>query len=134
MNLSKQEIVDCSPTGGCDGDWFAPTCDYIIEHQGLHNTADYQYLYEDQPQTCRRIDAERTGNILNYGRVQSGDEEAMKMALNLFGPLFVVISVGEVFQNYESGIIDIPNCSKDTDHAVVIVGYGNENGQDYWCM
>jgi hypothetical protein len=74
------------------------------------------------------------GNILSYGRVQPGDEEAMKIALNSFGPLFVVISVGDIFRNYESGIIDIPNCSKATHHAVVIVGYGTENGQDYWCM
>jgi C1A family cysteine protease len=135
INLSKQEIVDCSTgTFGCHGGWFADTCDYILEQQGLYDSTDYQYLYETEAQTCRSINAERIGSIVSYGRVTRGDEEAMKIALNSFGPLFVVISVGDDFYNYESGILDIPNCSKSTDHAVVVVGYGTEDGQDYWLI
>jgi len=135
INLSKQEIVDCSPdTFGCQGGWFAPACDYIMEQGGLHNAADYEYAFEAEALTCRAVDEERTGNIQSYGRVAPGDEEAMKTALAEFGPLWVTISVGDVFYNYESGIIDIENCSKRTDHAVVVVGYGNEDGQDYWLI
>jgi hypothetical protein len=100
--------------------------------QGVHKAA--VYLYKKQKQTCLKVNAERKGQILGYERVQPNNEEAMKIALNRFGPLFVVISVGKKFIEYASGVLDIPNCSKATDHAVVIVGYGTENGEDYWCM
>jgi C1A family cysteine protease len=135
INLSKQEIVDCSPnTFGCHGGWFAPTCDYIMEQGGLHSAADYEYIFEAEAGTCRAVDAERTGSIESYGRVEPGDEEAMKIALAEYGPLWVTISVGNEVYYYESGVIDIDDCSKRTDHAVVIVGYGSEDGQDYWLI
>jgi hypothetical protein len=35
---------------------------------------------------------------------------------------------------YKSGIYDDPNVSQNIDHAVVVVGYGSENGKDYWLI
>jgi len=35
---------------------------------------------------------------------------------------------------YKSGIFDSPCCEAPIDHAVVIVGYGTEDGQDYWLV
>lgn len=40
----------------------------------------------------------------------------------------------EEFSAYKSGIL---NCCTDiisTNHAVLAVGYGSENGQDYWLV
>jgi len=36
------------------------------------------------------------------------------------------------FAFYSNGIIDVPCNGKGIDHAVVVVGYGTENGIDYW--
>ena len=34
-----------------------------------------------------------------------------------------------------SGVYDEPNCSPyRVDHAVLVVGYGTENGKDYWLV
>jgi cathepsin L len=39
------------------------------------------------------------------------------------------------FQNYASGIYYEPRCSCNrVDHAVLLVGYGTANGQDYWIV
>lgn len=39
-----------------------------------------------------------------------------------------------VFQQYTSGIFDSPGCGTQLDHATLVVGYGSENGQEYWIM
>jgi len=39
-----------------------------------------------------------------------------------------------VFQQYTSGIFDSTACGTSLDHATLVVGYGSENGQDYWIM
>jgi hypothetical protein len=63
----------------------------------------------------------------------------MKQALITYGPLAAGVCVTTDFQFYgpsqqsgSSDIIDIPSCPKETNHAIAIVGYGTENGQDYW--
>jgi len=35
---------------------------------------------------------------------------------------------------YSSGILDDPECPTQIDHAVAMVGYGNEDGKDYWIV
>ena len=35
---------------------------------------------------------------------------------------------------YVSGILDDEACGEEIDHAVTIVGYGSEEGEDYWLV
>jgi hypothetical protein len=65
----------------------------------------------------------------------------MKQALSTYGPLAAAVHTTSDLQFYgaskserATNILDIPLCSKQVDHAIVIVGYGTENGKDYWCM
>ena len=39
-----------------------------------------------------------------------------------------------VFQQYTSGIFDSSSCGDTLDHATLLVGYGSENGTEYWIM
>ena len=39
------------------------------------------------------------------------------------------------FQFYYDGVLNVPYCSSTTmSHALVVVGYGTLNGQDYWLV
>ena len=38
------------------------------------------------------------------------------------------------FQFYKSGILDSTKCGTTLDHGVVVVGFGEDNGQEYWTV
>ena len=58
----------------------------------------------------------------------------MKAALEK-GPLAVAIEADKfVFQTYKSGVLSSSKCGTNLDHAVLAVGYGSEDGQDYWLV
>ena len=58
----------------------------------------------------------------------------MKSALAQF-PIAVAIDAAQAaFSYYSGGIFDYSACGKSLDHAVLLVGYGSENGQDFWIM
>lgn len=50
------------------------------------------------------------------------------------GPIGVYVqTLGNSFKAYGGGIFD-GACSTEYDHACTAVGYGNENGTDYWIL
>ena len=38
------------------------------------------------------------------------------------------------FMHYESGILNTKTCGTDLDHAITAVGYGAENGKNYFIV
>ncbi|KAL6295639.1 hypothetical protein ACE6H2_003781 [Prunus campanulata] len=71
--------------------------------------------------------------IDDYTDVPSNDEEQLLQAV-ASQPVSVGISGSDMaFQLYSKGIFNGP-CSTSLDHAVLIVGYGSENGVDYWIV
>ena len=40
----------------------------------------------------------------------------------------------DLLRFYEGGIIDSPFCGTDLNHGVNLVGYGTENGVDFWIV
>jgi C1A family cysteine protease len=51
------------------------------------------------------------------------------------GPVAVSIEADtSVFQSYSSGILDSTACGTYLDHAVLVTGYGVENGKEFWMV
>ena len=49
----------------------------------------------------------------------------------------IAFEVTDDFFNYESGVYSNPQCQQDPEHvnhAVLIVGYGSENGKNFWIV
>ena len=56
------------------------------------------------------------------------------MAAVAKGPVSVAIEADQLkFQFYRSGVIT-SGCGNKLDHGVLAVGYGNDNGQDYFIV
>jgi len=51
------------------------------------------------------------------------------------GPLVGLLNgASDPFQMYRGGILDDVKCTNVQDHAIVIAGYGEENGVPYWLI
>ena len=73
-------------------------------------------------------------NVSGYSFVTADNVTQMKSALAQ-QPLAVSIEADKyVFQAYSSGILDSTKCGTRLDHAVLTVGWGTENGQEYWLV
>jgi len=51
------------------------------------------------------------------------------------GPVSVTVEADRrVFQHYTSGVLDSWFCGTSLDHAITAVGYGTEDGKDYYLV
>lgn len=74
-------------------------------------------------------------SINTFHELEELSERALLDAVGTVGPVSVAIASHQpIFRNYQSGIINDPSCATDADHEVLVVGYGTENGQDYWII
>merc|ERR1719356_1045059 len=71
--------------------------------------------------------------MTGWETLPKNEYKPLATALAFKGPVAVSVAAGTWF-NYESGILN--NCEKDAviDHAVVAIGYGEENGNKYWVI
>jgi cathepsin L len=135
--LSVQQIIDCSfsyGNEGCNGGLPDNAFQYVIANKGLDTWASYPYTALTG--TCHFNPANvGSCNVLGYKDVTSGDENALVNAINL-EPIATAIDASHTsFQLYSSGVYYEPDCSStQLDHGVLIIGYGNQNGQDYYLV
>lgn len=134
ISMSEQQIVDCDDQeGGCGG---GSPPDAIDWTKTVNVCQEQSYPYESGSTgsrgSCRSGGCTvilSTGSIWGHYSVPS-DENSHISAL-LQRPLSIVVAVGGSFQNYGSGILhDCPQ--GQTDHAILMVGYGYLNGTPFW--
>ncbi|KAG7467762.1 cathepsin L1-like [Solea senegalensis] len=137
VSLSEQNLVDCSKpygTYGCSGAWMANAYDYVVNN-GLQSTSTYPYTSVDT-QPCYYDGRLAEAHIKDYRFIPKGDEQALADAVATIGPITVAIDADHSsFLFYSSGIYEEPMCNPNNlSHAVLLVGYGSEGGQDYWII
>ena len=134
INLSEQELVDCA-TGfkygshGCDGGQMDGAFKYVTSYG---QCSDIEYPYTAIDSTCVKCNS--VVFISDCYDVKPNDQVSLKDAVAQ-SPVSVAIEADTIyFQSYSSGILDSPLCGTTLDHGVLIVGYGTENGMDYWLV
>lgn len=134
LSFSEQQIVDCSQkegNNGCKGGLMDNVFEYVETH-GLCTEEDYPYNGKDG--VCESYEctpAIQPHEIVGIKDVEVGDTQAMMEAVSK-GPVSVAIEADKMaFQFYEDGVLSA-ECGDKLDHGVLLVGYGNLDGKDYW--
>ena len=137
-SLSEQNLIDCSDdygNEGCDGGLQEAAFDYIRDY-GI--CSEFNYPYSGIEEQCMASSWYASTSVNGYVKIPSANENALMQAVATVGPISVSIDASEEsFMHYQSGIYYEPLCSsseRKLDHAVLVVGYGTHNGQDYWLV
>lgn len=147
--LSSQQIVDCAneragyANYGCDGGWPTRVLKYLQNTQIA--AREKCYPFNARQNSCKLsqvrqkpgcvVSASWSGRGLQY-KVLRNERDMLYHVANT-GPVVTVMKATDKFLYYGEGIFDDRRCSNrrdDVDHAIVIVGYGRENGVDYWII
>lgn len=106
--------------------------EFIINNGGIDSEEDYPYKAEDGACDLNRKNA-KVVSIDSYEDVPVGDEKALQKAV-AYQPISVAVEAGgRDFQFYQSGVFT-GKCGTALDHGVTAVGYGSENGLEYWLV
>lgn len=132
VSLSEQQLMDCSKSYGdfaCNGGEMDSAFRYAIDNDMCTEVAD---PYKAALDTC--IDCDASVTFTACVDVTSNNQLHLKEAVAQ-GPVSVAIEADTAaFQFYSSGIINNNACGTSLDHGVLVVGYGEEDGQMYWLV
>ncbi len=141
LSFSEQQLVDCAGLAygnlGCNGGLQENAYNYY--EAGFKAELESVYPYTSgttmRKSDCAYNESSTTAvTVSDYTAVQPDSVSDMKAALNN-QPLAVSIEADKLcFQFYTSGVMDNTACGTSLDHAVLAVGYGTENGQEYWLV
>jgi len=136
VSISEQQVLDCAwvPNGdsGCDGGFAEQGFQWIMRNGGIATEKSYHYLMVDG--YCRAHDQSARVVVKGYVNI-TGGEPGLQSAVAK-NPVAVAINASlKDFYFYFGGIYNNPACDPNNrDHEVTAVGYGTENGQDYWLV
>jgi C1A family cysteine protease len=136
FDLSEQELIDCvKENNGCNGGKMESSFKYLI-NMGLCLEKDYKYLYlfgnNNISSYCKNCKS--YVSFMNCFYILPGNQLTLKYVLNKNPVIASVDASSFYFRFYSSGILDEINCGTNINHAVEIIGYGNENGIDFWIV
>eukprot|EP00250_Pteridium_aquilinum_P002349 c12547_g1_i1 orf=297-1412(-) len=139
VSVSEQELVTCSSEDGCNGGLMDEAFEWVLDNGGIATEERYPYeSYSGSAGSCNtQLEvAEKTVTIDGFADVEPYSEAALMEAV-LKQPVSVAIEASAWdFQLYAEGVYN-GTCSSDPydiNHGVLLVGYGSDNGVNYWIV
>ena len=138
FQLSAHEIMDCLVEHGFHEGSVIDTFSYI-KLRGIALKEGYPWD-ETKDNVLKRCSSNRKPldfELKRINRVNPGNEEVLKRAVALIGPITVGIRLTENFIFYNEGVFYDHRCQiwYPTNHDMLLVGYGTDPvGGDYWVL
>lgn len=136
-SLSEKNLMDCSKAEGnmgCQGGLMDQAFAYVIKNNGIDT--EESYPYKPKNGKCH-FNPENVGATeVSCMDIKSGSEDDLQAAVATVGPISVGIDASHAsFQLYRSGVYSERRCSsRNLDHGVLAVGYGQQDSKDYWLV
>ncbi|GMT03794.1 hypothetical protein PENTCL1PPCAC_25968, partial [Pristionchus entomophagus] len=133
--LSEQEMIECDTRNtGCRGGVRSYAMSFVKDN-GLVPESTYPYTAKEGEQ-CHI--GNTTKVYIKDWRLLSQSEDAMADWLFKTGPITFGMNVTKSMYSYRSGVFrpTEADCSTKSEgsHALTLMGYGSERGQDYWLV
>lgn len=134
-DLSEQQLIDCSSdfgNEGCGPGNANQAFRYIESTGGIDGSDTYPSRHIHL--ICHFDRQHVIAKVLGFVSILN-DEGVLKDAVANVGPISVSVdATSSYFQFYSRGILSNISCNNDANHALTVVGYGFDNGQDYWLL
>jgi len=146
--LSEQDLTSCDTSNsGCNGGNLKPAWTYML-NTGVVTEPCYPYAMGTcQHPGCSGWATPKCNKTCVNGAVFAQDKhhaasvtsvprDITQIATELYnnGPVEVAFTVYEDFNNYKSGVYHHVTGAAEGGHAVKLIGWGTENGTDYWLI
>ncbi|PWA14314.1 hypothetical protein CCH79_00012222, partial [Gambusia affinis] len=109
--------------------------EYIMYNKGLMTEKDYPYTSVEGK--CYYKPSMAAAFVKEVRNITAYDEMGMVDAVGTRNPVSFAFEVTSDFMHYHQGVYTSTKCHNTTDkvnHAVLAVGYGQENGTPYWIV
>jgi cathepsin L len=145
FDLSPQQIAACAPNpdhcggaGNCAGATAELAFDYVASSSGILEEFQYPYAsyygVEYQCAVPTQSGSTPKAKIDGYVKLPENNYQALMNAVAIKGPIAISVDAS-TWSSYKSGIFNGCNqVNPDINHAVVLVGYGEDAGQKYWLV
>jgi len=136
VSLSEQQLVDCSSgfgtygNHGCNGGLMDNAFQYAIDNGMCTESED---PYTAKKETCD-TDCDKKAFYSSCQDVTANNQQDLAAAVSQQPVSIAIEADTKAFQLYTSGVLTGSACGTNLDHGVLIVGYGTEDGQDYWLV
>jgi len=129
LKLSEQQVLDCDTrSGGCYGGLEINAFEYAEENP-LELEKDYPY--DGAAWFCDAKKAKEIVGVASFKQIPDRSVSQLKASIAI-GPTSVAVdATSKSWHLYQSGIFNDPSCGISLDHAVLAVGYGIEDDQEY---
>jgi cathepsin B len=140
VTLSPEDILSCSDCGSCEGGYPSCAWEYWVS-TGVVSDDCYPYTAGVDPSITPDCAYQCTGNpSIDWNSDKHkgaktytvSGEENMKTELSTNGPFEVAFQVYADFMSYAGGVYSHQYGGYEGGHAVKLLGYGVENGINYW--
>merc|ERR1712084_184197 len=132
VSLSEQQFVDCDKVdSGCSGGLMDNGFNFAKSNALC---TEESYPYKAKGGTCAASSCTvglAKGAVTGYKDVSADSESAMMSAVSQQPVSIAIEADRSIFQLYKSGVLS-GLCGANLDHGVLAVGYGTEDGKDYW--